>query len=123
MLGANLYFGRGTGLRSTDVPGATAPAVDAASQSAPAADLKSIAVLPFVDMSAAKDQEYLADGISEELLNGLVKLPGLRVAARTSAFKFKGEKVDISEVGAKLNVDRSHARRRTRPAKLDSGEL
>ena len=65
---------------------------------------KSIAVLPFADMSAGKDQEYFADGLSEELLNLLAKIPDLRVAARTSAFKFKGEKIDLQEVAQKLNV-------------------
>ena len=65
---------------------------------------KSIAVLPFADMSSGKDQEYFADGLSEELLNLLAKLPELRVAARTSAFKFKGEKIDVQEVAQKLNV-------------------
>src|SRR5687767_6278475 len=65
---------------------------------------KSIAVLPFADMSAGKDQEYFADGLSEELLNLLAKIPQLRVAARTSAFKFKGEKIDVKEVAQKLNV-------------------
>ncbi|UHQ18554.1 tetratricopeptide repeat protein [Lysobacter sp. KIS68-7] len=65
---------------------------------------KSIAVLPFVDMSAAKDQEYFADGLSEELLNLLAKVPELRVAARTSAFKFKGERVDLQDVAKQLNV-------------------
>ncbi len=51
---------------------------------------KSIAVLPFVNMSSDPEQEYFSDGISEELLNVLAKLPGLRVAARTSSFQFKG---------------------------------
>ena len=53
---------------------------------------------------ASKDQEYFADGLSEELLNLLAKIPDLRVAARTSAFKFKGEKIDVQEVAQKLNV-------------------
>jgi serine/threonine-protein kinase len=65
---------------------------------------RSIAVLPFADMSEAKDQEYFADGLSEELLNLLAKVPELRVAARTSAFKFKGEKVDLQDVARQLNV-------------------
>jgi TolB-like protein/cytochrome c-type biogenesis protein CcmH/NrfG len=65
---------------------------------------RSVAVLPFVDMSAGKDQEYFADGISEELLNLLAKIPQLRVIARTSSFSFKGKEVDISEIAKKLNV-------------------
>jgi TolB-like protein len=55
-------------------------------------------------MSAGKDQEYFADGLSEEVLNLLAKIPDLRVAARTSAFKFKGEKLDVQDVAQKLNV-------------------
>ena len=65
---------------------------------------KSIAVLPFVDLSEAKDQEYFCDGISEEILNGLAKVDGLRVVGRTSSFSFKGKNANASEVGKKLNV-------------------
>jgi len=65
---------------------------------------RSIAVLPFVNMSADKDQEYFADGISEELLNLLAQVPQLRVIARTSSFSFKGKEVDIAEIAQKLNV-------------------
>src|SRR6266511_3018844 len=64
----------------------------------------SIAVLPFSDLSPDKDQEYFADGLAEELLNVLSKIRGLRVASRTSAFSFKGTKVDIPTVAQKLNV-------------------
>ena len=65
----------------------------------------SIAVLPFVDMSPKKDQEYFCDGLAEELINALTHIKTLRVAARTSAFSFKGEKYDVREIGDKLNVD------------------
>ena len=65
---------------------------------------KSIAVLPFVDMSPDKDQDYMSDGIAEELLNLLAKIPELKVTSRSSAFAFKGEKVDIKEVAEKLGV-------------------
>lgn len=65
----------------------------------------SIAVLPFVDMSPQRDQEYFCDGIAEELLNALSKLHNLRVASRTSAFQFKGSSVDIREIAQKLNVE------------------
>jgi adenylate cyclase len=71
---------------------------------APSADSKSIAVLPFVDLSPAKDQEYFCDGISEEILDALAKVEGLRVVARTSSFSFKGKNVDVSEIAQKLNV-------------------
>jgi TolB-like protein len=67
-------------------------------------DVASIAVLPFADMSPNKDQEYFADGLSEELLNVLAKIRGLRVAARTSSFQFKGKQEDIRVIGEKLNV-------------------
>ena len=64
----------------------------------------SIAVLPFVNMSDDASNEYFSDGISEELLNLLAKIPELRVTSRSSAFAFKGEKIDIPEVAKKLNV-------------------
>ncbi len=64
----------------------------------------SIAVLPFADMSPAKDQEYFADGLAEELLNRLAKIPELRVVARTSSFQFKGKSEDLRVIGQKLNV-------------------
>jgi TolB-like protein/class 3 adenylate cyclase/Flp pilus assembly protein TadD len=64
----------------------------------------SIAVLPFADLSPQKDQEYFTDGLTEELLNVLAKIGGLRVASRTSAFSFKGRNVDIPTVAQKLNV-------------------
>jgi len=65
---------------------------------------RSIAVLPFVNMSNDPDQEYFSDGISEELLNGLAKIGAFRVAARTSSFAYKGKDQDISEIGKALNV-------------------
>src|SRR5436305_282575 len=65
---------------------------------------KSIAVLPFVDMSAGKDQEYFSDGISEELLNLLAKIPQLQVTARTSSFAFKGKETGIPEIARTLHV-------------------
>jgi adenylate cyclase len=64
----------------------------------------SIAVLPFADMSAKGDQEYFGDGISEELLNLLAKIPELRVISRTSAFSFKGQDLEITEIAERLNV-------------------
>jgi TolB-like protein len=64
----------------------------------------SVAVLPFVNMSADPEQEYFSDGISEELLNLLAKIPELRVPARTSSFQFKGQNLDIADVAEQLNV-------------------
>lgn len=72
----------------------------------PADDLRPrIAVLPFVDMSQAGDQEYFSDGITEEILNVLSKIEDLQVTARTSAFAYKGTNQDLREVGRELDVD------------------
>ncbi|HET6592810.1 MAG TPA: hypothetical protein VFG48_07830 [Xanthomonadales bacterium] len=65
---------------------------------------KSIAVLPFLNMSADKEQEYFADGLSEELLNLLARIPELRVISRSSAFSFKGKDLEIPEIARRLNV-------------------
>ena len=66
---------------------------------------KSIAVLPFVNISNDPEQEYFCDGLSEELLNRLAHLDNLKVAARTSSFSFKGQNMDITEIGQKLKVN------------------
>jgi len=66
---------------------------------------KSVAVLPFVDMSPDGDQEYLADGLAEELINQLTQLDGLLVTGRTSSFYFKGRNEDLHAIGERLNVD------------------
>jgi len=65
---------------------------------------KSVAVLPFADMSEKKDQEYFSDGLAEELIEQLGKTPGLKVIARTSSFSFKGKSDDIATIAAKLKV-------------------
>jgi TolB-like protein/Tfp pilus assembly protein PilF len=65
---------------------------------------KSIAVLPFADMSEKKDQEYFADGMAEEVLDLLAKLPGIRVIGRTSSFQFKGKTEDLRTIGRTLGV-------------------
>ena len=70
----------------------------------PADDIPSIAVLPFQNLSADPDNEFFSDGLAEEILNALAQVDGLRVAARTSAFSFKGKTTDIAEIGAKLKV-------------------
>ena len=69
-----------------------------------AAAKKSIAVMPFTDLSEKKDQEYFSDGLSEELIDLLGKVPGLRVPARTSSFYFKGKQATLAEIGKALNV-------------------
>ncbi len=81
---------------------------ESAAQSAPGTGFNppphSIAVLPFADLSEKKDQEYFSDGLTEELLNSLAELNELQVAARTSAFSFKGTNTDIGTIARKLNV-------------------
>src|SRR6267142_250290 len=79
-----------------------AHAVPAAPTNTP--DQKSVAVLPFVNLSDDKGSEYFSDGVSEELLTVLQKIPGLHVAARTSAFSFKGKNATAQEIGQKLGV-------------------
>ncbi|MEL6300496.1 MAG: hypothetical protein AAFR07_02525 [Pseudomonadota bacterium] len=78
--------------------------VDTASNPVPGS-LQSIAVLPFEDFSPAGDQEYFSDGISEELLNVLSRVDGLRVASRTSSFSFKARNASVSEIAQALNVE------------------
>jgi TolB-like protein len=88
-------------------PGATAETTASVNASTGADAIESdnsIAVLPFADMSSEKDQEYFSDGISEELLNVLAQVKGLRVAGRTSSFAFKGQNRDLREIGEILNV-------------------
>ena len=65
---------------------------------------ESIAVLPFTDMSEKKDQEYFADGMAEEIIDVLVKIPGLKVIGRTSSFQFKGQNVDLRTIGTQLGA-------------------
>ena len=88
---------------STEVD--AAPAVTNDSTTDVEAGPTSIAVLPFVNMSDDPDQEYFSDGLSEELLNLLAKIPALRVTSRTSAFALKGKDFTTSELGELLDVD------------------
>jgi serine/threonine-protein kinase len=67
--------------------------------------VKTIAVLPFTNLSGDKENEYFSDGLTEEMIGALTRLPGLRVTARTSAFALRGKNLDIREIGAKLNVE------------------
>lgn len=89
-----------TGLERTAAP------VDSPVRGAPTGDPTphSIAVLPFVDLSRERDHEYLADGIADEILSVLSQAPGVRVAARTSAFAYKGRHVDVRDIGRQLGV-------------------
>ena len=70
----------------------------------PAPQQPSVAVLPFVDMSPQKDQEYFCDGMAEELINALTQIPALRVVSRTSSFQFKGRVDDVRAIGQRLGV-------------------
>jgi TolB-like protein/DNA-binding winged helix-turn-helix (wHTH) protein len=91
----------------------------------------SIAVLPFTDMSPTKDQQYLSDGFAEQLINDLAGVPGVKVAARSSAFQFNGKSEDLRDVGRRLGVanvlegsvrrDGNHVRITAELAKADDG--
>ena len=74
-------------------------------KTAPPSANPSVAVLPFVNMSSDPEQEYFSDGISEEILNVLTRIPNLKVAARTSSFQFKGKNLDIADIGRQLQVN------------------
>jgi TolB-like protein len=83
---------------------AATPVVSAPASSTPAVADASIAVLPFANLSADRDQEYFSDGLAEELMTQLAQFEGLHVAARTSSFAFKGRSEDLREIGRQLNV-------------------
>ena len=90
--------------RVGDAPAATPARVAESIGLAAATSEKSIAVLPFVNMSSEAEQEYLSDGISEQLLNVLAKVPQLRVISRSSAFSLKGQNIEVTEIAKRLNV-------------------
>jgi len=89
--------------RQPGAPAAVAPGLHAGGTAVTFSD-KSIAVLPFVDMSEKKDQEYFSDGLAEELLDLLAKVPELHVIARTSSFYFKGKQVTVADIAKTLGV-------------------
>src|SRR5688572_28808339 len=102
--GAELIYGPASGESATAI--FSVAAVKTAmlgTDSAPCAT-NSIAVLPFTHMSSAEDNDYFCDGLAEELINALSKIDELKVAARTSAFSFKGKNTDLSEIARKLGV-------------------
>jgi TolB-like protein len=84
-------------------PSGTSMTASAGSQSPPVIE-KSIAVLPFVDLTEKQDQAYLADGMAEEVIDLLARLPGLKVIGRTSSFQFRGKALDARTIGATLGV-------------------
>ena len=94
--------------RSFAPPSAANPRAAARPAAAPATRtnaLKSIAVLPFVNMSTDPENEFFSDGLSEEILNSLARIDGMQVVGRTSSFQFKGKNEDLRQVGEKLGVD------------------
>ncbi len=105
LLGSGWWIGRRTAPGASAEANSSSPAeVRLAMTDLADDDRASIAVLPFADMSADRDQEYFGDGMSEEIINTLVKIRELRVAGRTSAFAYKGENKDLREIGAELGV-------------------
>jgi serine/threonine protein kinase/Tfp pilus assembly protein PilF len=89
---------------TTEVRTALEQALPGQTAAAPASSPPSIAVLPFVNMSADKENEYFSDGLAEEILNLLAKIPGLKVIARTSSFAFRGKEQDITKIAEALRV-------------------
>jgi serine/threonine-protein kinase len=87
-----------------EVRGALNGARDTLAPKQPTSSQPSVAVLPFADMSASKDHEWFSDGLSEEIINALVQIPGFTVIARTSAFAFKGKQEDIRRIAELLGV-------------------
>src|SRR5687768_970615 len=85
--------------------GPTEKPLSSAGEPPAAAEMKSVAVLPFVNMSGDPANEYFSDGITEEILNAIAHLPGLRVAARTSSFAYKGKNEDIAAIAKNLRVN------------------
>ena len=107
LIGAGVFFWKRSGLERQVQAGAGAGSTNAPPVSAatPVAETnKSIAVLPFVNLSSDKENEYLSDGLTGEILDALAKVPGLRVPARTSSFVFKGKTDDIKKIGELLRV-------------------
>jgi TolB-like protein/Tfp pilus assembly protein PilF len=93
-----------TASREAQTPAVPSASTPSAASAAPAASENSIAVLPFVNMSSDKEQDFFSDGISEELLNLLAQIPQLQVTARTSSFAFKGKETGIPEIARTLHV-------------------
>ncbi len=106
MLLAFAWFGYGQpSYRSDDVASTTPATTPVATPAAePIADRKSIAVLPFADLSPNHDQEYFSDGMAEEILNALAQVKDLKVAGRTSSYQFKGHNQDLREIARTLGV-------------------
>ena len=91
--------------KMTTAGGVTPIATSAAATTSTRDGAKSLAILPFADLSAERDQDYFCDGIAEEIINALCSIRGLKIASRTSAFQFKGKSADVREIGRTLGVD------------------
>ncbi|OGT56264.1 MAG: hypothetical protein A3E01_06850 [Gammaproteobacteria bacterium RIFCSPHIGHO2_12_FULL_63_22] len=105
-VGGLLYRDRDRGATAADNAAvSTASSATTDAPSAEATSARSIAVLPFADLSQEKDQAYMSDGLAEELLNLLTKVPRLRVIARTSSFSFQDKSVDVATIAKALDVD------------------
>lgn len=111
LLANTLVWRKGAGLQTADPSESQGSGLQAAAKGEPAAisipDIAtdpSIAVMPFVNLSSDKEQQYFSDGISEELLNLLSEVPGLRVIARTSSFSFRGKDASVTDIARKLQV-------------------
>ncbi|HET7065362.1 MAG TPA: hypothetical protein VFI49_13910 [Rudaea sp.] len=110
LLAADRFFVRGSAPAPASAPAATAkeavvaPNANASEKTAPPAAEKSIAVLPFADLSPGHDQEYFSDGMAEEILDALAQVRDLKVAGRTSSFFFKGKNETLQAIGAALGV-------------------
>jgi adenylate cyclase len=99
-----VLLGLGLGAGWVLKPAATEAPPTAATAPEPPEDRRSVAVLPFDDLSSTGDQEWFSDGLTEEILNSLARLGELRVSARNSSFQFKNRAVDVREVGERLGV-------------------
>jgi TolB-like protein/tetratricopeptide (TPR) repeat protein len=93
------------GTQAITTPAATPKPAEDTAVSPTSPDENSVAVLPFVNMSSDPEQAFFSDGISEEILNVLTRIPGLKVAARTSSFQFKGQNLDIADIARQLKVN------------------
>jgi TolB-like protein/Tfp pilus assembly protein PilF len=105
LVAADRFLNHREAASGTSVAASQAPSPTLAAGTNAAAAAVSIAVLPFVNMSEDKANEYFSDGLTEELLNVLANVQGMRVIARTSSFSYKGKEVKISDVARDLNVD------------------
>src|SRR6185312_2575249 len=99
-----LFFRRGSVEQAQSPPRPAAASTTPASTAKPAAGAASVAVMPFANLTGEAAKEYFSDGMAEELINALAKVPGLKVASRTSSFAYKGKNTDVRQIARDLNV-------------------